>query len=107
MRTRFLLSSTLVAGALVYAAGNSESWPHWRGPNDDGMAGGDAPLRWSDTEHIAWKATVPGHGNSSPVVWGDRIFVTTAVPSGKPADPAAQPQQRSGPPQGGPPPDGH
>ena len=57
-------------------------WPHWRGPNDDGMARGDAPLHWSDKEHIAWKAAVPGRGFSSPVVWGDRIFVTTAVPTG-------------------------
>jgi len=45
------------------------------------MARGDAPLRWSDDEHIAWKATVPGRGHSSPVVWGDRIFLTTAVPT--------------------------
>jgi outer membrane protein assembly factor BamB len=46
------------------------------------MARGDAPLHWSDAEHIAWKAVVPGLGHSSPVVWGDRIFVTTAVPAG-------------------------
>ena len=46
------------------------------------MARGDAPLRWSDTERVAWKATVPGKGHSSPVVWGDRLFLTTAVPTG-------------------------
>ena len=45
------------------------------------MARGDAPLHWSDNEHIAWKATVPGLGHSSPVIWGDRIFLTTAVPT--------------------------
>ena len=56
-------------------------WPRWRGPFDSGLARGDAPLRWSATENIAWKATVPGRGHSSPVVWGDRIFVTTAVPT--------------------------
>ena len=44
------------------------------------MARGDAPLHWSDKEHIAWKATVPGRGFSSPVVWGNQIFLTTAVP---------------------------
>src|SRR5436190_22087223 len=49
------------------------------------MARGDAPLHWSDTENIAWKATVPGKGHSSPVVWGDRIFLTTAVPTGSAA----------------------
>jgi outer membrane protein assembly factor BamB len=45
------------------------------------MARGDAPLHWSNTEHIAWKAAIPGRGFSSPVVWGDRIFLTTAVPA--------------------------
>jgi outer membrane protein assembly factor BamB len=45
------------------------------------MGRGDPPLRWSDTEGIRWKASVPGRGLSSPVVWGDRIFLTTAVPT--------------------------
>ena len=69
----------LLWGACRAAAGDGD-WPHWRGPNDDGMARGDAPLHWSDKEHIAWKANVPGRGHSSPVIWGDRIFLTTAVP---------------------------
>lgn len=68
-------------------------WPHWRGPNHDGMARGDAPLHWSDTEHVAWKAEVPGRGLSSPVVSGDRVFVTTAVPTG-PAVAGALPEHR-------------
>ena len=72
----------LIALALVTAAAAADGdWPRWRGPGDDGMARGDAPLRWSDEDHIAWKATVPGRGFSSPVVWGDRIFLTTAVPA--------------------------
>src|SRR5579871_6636803 len=64
-------------------AASEGDWPHWRGPNDDGMARGDAPLHWSDDEHIAWKANIPGLGHSTPVVWGDRIFLTTAVPTGE------------------------
>jgi outer membrane protein assembly factor BamB len=72
-----------VAFALVSVAlAGDGDWPHWRGPNDDGMARGDAPLHWSDQEHIVWKAAVPGRGHSSPVVWADRIFLTTAVPIG-------------------------
>jgi outer membrane protein assembly factor BamB len=81
---RFLLSMYCAALLLVsfaIAADSPGDWPHWRGPNDDGVARGDAPLHWSDTEHIAWKAHVPGRGHSSPVVWGDRIFLTTAVPT--------------------------
>ena len=86
----------LVACAGVFAA--VDGWPHWRGPKDDGMAAGDAPLHWSDTEHIAWKVTVPGKGNSSPVVWDDRIFLTTAVPTGSaPPAPAAPAGRRGGP----------
>ena len=73
------LGTAIVLVAALNAAGGD--WPRWRGPNDDGMARGDAPLRWSDNEHIAWKATVPGRGFSTPVVWGDRIFLTTAVPA--------------------------
>jgi outer membrane protein assembly factor BamB len=61
-------------------AADPGQWPKWRGPGDDGMARTDAPLRWSDTQNIKWKATIPGRGHSSPVIWGDRIFVTTAIP---------------------------
>ena len=68
-----------VCGSTILATDGD--WAYWRGPNADGMARGDAPLRWSDTERIRWKVTVPGRGHSSPVVWGDRIFLTTAVPA--------------------------
>jgi outer membrane protein assembly factor BamB len=50
------------------------------------MARSDAPLHWSNSENIKWKATIPGRGHSSPVLWGDKIFVTTAVPVGPSAD---------------------
>src|SRR6266480_3772137 len=79
MRTRSLFF-TLPIAALAFAAA-PDGWPHWRGPNADGMARGDAPLHWTDKEHVAWKASVPGRGFSSPIVWGDRIFLTTAVPT--------------------------
>jgi outer membrane protein assembly factor BamB len=61
-------------------------WPKWRGPDDNGMARTEAPLHWSDTENIKWKAAIPGRGHSSPVLWGDRIFLTTAVPTAAPVD---------------------
>ena len=73
------------ASTVVVSAAQSD-WAYWRGPRADGMAIGAAPLRWSDTENIRWKAAVPGKGASSPVVWGDRLFLTSAVPvSGNPA----------------------
>ncbi len=84
---RGFLAALALVSASVAADGD---WPHWRGPNDDGMARGDAPLRWSDEEHIAWKAAVPGRGLSSPVVWGGKIFLTTAVPTGNAAEGAGR-----------------
>src|SRR5438876_11947005 len=97
MRTRYLLF-ILATAAPAFAAA-PDGWPHWRGPNDDGMARGDAPLHWSDTEHVAWKTPVPGKGHSSPVVWGDRIFLTTAVPTGNaPGAAPAAPPPPPGPP---------
>jgi len=70
-------------------AADPGQWPKWRGPDDNGMARTGAPLRWSDTGNIKWKATIPGRSHSSPVLWGDKIFVTTAVPT---ASAAAGPQ---------------
>jgi outer membrane protein assembly factor BamB len=54
-------------------------WPWWRGPALDGTsAERDGPTKWSTTENVVWKASVPGRGHSSPVVCGDRVFLTTA-----------------------------
>src|SRR5216683_269776 len=89
---RISLHVLLLAVCPLLQAADPGQWPKWRGPADDGMARSDAPLRWSDTENIKWKATIPGRGHSSPVVWGDRIFVTTAVPT-SPA-PAQAPRPR-------------
>lgn len=59
------------------------SWPGWRGPNASGVADDeDLPIRWSRTENIAWSAKLPGWGTSSPVVYEDRVFVTTQVDEG-------------------------
>ncbi|MFP6584928.1 MAG: PQQ-binding-like beta-propeller repeat protein [Candidatus Hydrogenedentota bacterium] len=64
---------------------DAENWPSWRGPTQNGLAAamGNPPLTWSETENIRWKVAIPGEGNSTPVVWGDKIFVTTAVRIGE------------------------
>jgi outer membrane protein assembly factor BamB len=57
----------------------AENWPGWRGTNGDGIAtGAAAPLRWSKTENVKWRTALPEAGNSTPVIWGDSIFVTQA-----------------------------
>ena len=63
-----------------------DSWGHWRGPSQTGVAAGAAPVRWSDSSNVVWKVEIPGRGHSSPVIWGDRIFITTAIPTGNKAD---------------------
>jgi outer membrane protein assembly factor BamB len=81
MRRIFTLSLTVFILYEAFPRAADGDWAYWRGPNATGVARGDAPLRWSDTDNIRWKATIPGRGFSSPVVWGARIFLTTAVPS--------------------------
>ncbi len=64
-------------------SGHDRNWPQWRGPRSTGEAPhGDPPVRWDDKTNIRWKAPLPGLGHATPVVWGDRIFVLTAVPAG-------------------------
>jgi outer membrane protein assembly factor BamB len=59
-------------------------WPRWRGPSGQGFASGSSyPDKWSATENVLWKVRVPGEGNSSPIVWGDRIFLTAAREGGR------------------------
>ena len=90
IRTSLLL---VLAYALVPAQASQHAhWPQWRGPFFSGMARGDAPTTWSDTSNVKWKTEIPGKGHSTPVVWGDRIFLTTAIPTGKPAAAAPTPE---------------
>jgi outer membrane protein assembly factor BamB len=73
-----------VLGALFIAAAlnpaHAGPWPAWHGPNGSGVSPEkDLPLRWSATENVRWKAPLPDRGNSSPIVWGSRVFITQAV----------------------------
>jgi outer membrane protein assembly factor BamB len=80
-RRRF---SALVLTLLMAASSRADNWPQWRGPSGQGYSD-DArvPLRWGDGENLLWKTKLPGAGNSSPVVWGDRVFLTAASSDGK------------------------
>src|SRR5215203_3137253 len=74
---RFTCTAVLVtAFSAVLAA---ENWPQWRGPGGQGVSTDRAlPTEWSATKNVLWKSELPP-GHSSPIVWGDRIFVTSAV----------------------------
>lgn len=77
-RSRLTAAAVVLSGALSLHAGN---WQMWRGRNNSGMAAGTAPTTWSADKNIKWTADIPGLGHSTPLVWDDRIFVTTAVPT--------------------------
>jgi outer membrane protein assembly factor BamB len=58
-------------------------WPRWRGPSGQGHVSGSGYVdTWSDTQNVLWKVAVPGSGNSSPIVWGDYLFLVTSYDGG-------------------------
>jgi outer membrane protein assembly factor BamB len=79
-----LLTAFLTTSIAVFAADppDAKQWPQFRGPGSTGVADDPAlPDKWSQTENVAWKTAIPGVGWSSPIIWGDRIFVTTVISS--------------------------
>jgi outer membrane protein assembly factor BamB len=81
---RIVAGSLLVflAGAVAVPAADGERfWPQWRGPLLTGAAPhADPPVSWSEKSNVKWKVEIPGNGSATPVIWGDTIFVLTAVP---------------------------
>jgi outer membrane protein assembly factor BamB len=77
---------TLLIGICNAAA--SDHWPQWRGPDGSGVADGEnLPDVWNATKNVLWKRDVPGRGWSSPIVWEDRVFLTTVVNLGESEEP--------------------
>ena len=89
----FLLGSHLLAAVATWfvvgtipspAAPAEQNWPNWRGPLANGVApAATPPLTWSETNNIKWKVPIPGVGQASPIIWDDRIFLLTAVNTGR------------------------
>jgi len=68
------------ASAADFPPGAENNWHQWRGPKADGSAPkADPPTKWDAKTNIAWKAELPGRGSATPIVWGDRMFVLTAI----------------------------
>ncbi len=92
MSRRFLWSvAVCLLPALVhaedFAAGRLDNWHQWRRPDATGTAPkGDPPITWDEKTNIKWKTPIPGKGSSTPIVWGDQVFVVTAVDTGRAAD---------------------
>ncbi len=97
MRNPFGLTLLLACGTATAADFENEkrtNWHHWRGPDADGSAPeADPPTKWDAATNIKWKAELPGKGSATPVVWGNRIFVLTAVKTDRVAKPEELPKR--------------
>jgi outer membrane protein assembly factor BamB len=86
-------AALLTLGGFLASAADTQpspldNWPQWRGPEATGMAPtADPPLRWDDHTNIKWKTALPGRGSSTPIVWGDQVFLLTVIDTGRAAKP--------------------
>jgi outer membrane protein assembly factor BamB len=92
------LASLLLAGssALAFAEADTVPWPQWRGPAGTGAAEGNPPVEWGEDHNIAWKVPLAGLGSSTPVVIGDRIYLTVAIDTGATPEGEVGDKDRSG-----------
>ncbi len=81
----FILLLTLSAAAQeTHQSGPEYYWGQWRGPLGTGVAPhANPPIEWSEAKNIRWKIALPGKGHSTPLAWGDRVYITTAIPYGE------------------------
>lgn len=91
-RVRFVSVLLTLASCMPLVGDDAQdrqnTWPEWRGPIATGFApNADPPTEWSESKNVAWKTRIPGLGHSSPIVWGDRVFLTSAVPIGAAMEP--------------------
>jgi outer membrane protein assembly factor BamB len=64
---------------IVLSTAQAANWPRFRGPNGAGVSTDkDVPVKWSDKENVLWKADLPGEGHSSPIIWGDKLFIESS-----------------------------
>ncbi|MEO8352120.1 MAG: PQQ-binding-like beta-propeller repeat protein [Chthoniobacteraceae bacterium] len=83
MKVPSILYATGCILILSFSATLAENWPRFRGPTGQGLSTDKVvPLTWNATENVAWKTEIPGESCSSPIVWEDRVFVTTATDDG-------------------------
>src|SRR5688572_29177052 len=90
------MRSTIPLLALLFVpplhAAEPSNWPQWRGPDANCFVKrGNPPISWDAKPNFRWKAPLPGKGSSTPIVWGDKVFVLSAVDTGRKADPADLP----------------
>jgi outer membrane protein assembly factor BamB len=71
--------TTAMAALLLHVGLRADNWPQWRGPSMNGLsAEKNLPIKWTHTDNIAWKLPLPAWSGSTPIVWGDRLFLSVA-----------------------------
>jgi outer membrane protein assembly factor BamB len=103
-----VLPVAITCSASGASSPDQQNWPQWRGPLANGISpAGSPPVTWSETSNVKWKVKLPGRGSATPIIWGNQIFIQTAIATGqKAAAPAAEaplPPPASGQSRGGPP----
>jgi len=88
----YAFAAFCLAFAVLYGSEDSSDqnmyWPQWRGPEGNGVAPqGDPPTEWTEEKNVRWKIEIPGEGHASPVVWGDKVYILTAIETDQAADP--------------------
>ena len=85
------LALSLAGQAVLADSAADRFWPQWRGPLATGFAPqADPPITWSETSNVKWKTPIPGEGSATPIVWDNRIFILSAIGTGrKPSAPVA------------------
>ena len=83
MKNRICVNAYLLLFALqqcVFGDSFTDNWHRWRGPNANGVSDSAIPpIKWSEDENVKWKVAIDGRGTSTPIIWGDKVFVLTAV----------------------------
>ena len=85
MKTSLTLGTALLCSALTSFAADfnkakADNWHQWRGPNATGSSTtAQPPVNWSEEKNIQWKIPIPGYGSASPIIWGDKVFILTAI----------------------------
>lgn len=90
-----LICGSAFAAAEEFATARMHNWHQWRGPDANGVAPtGDPPIEWDQTKNVKWIAEIPGHGKSTPIIWGHRVFLITAINTGKVVEGVPKPEDQ-------------
>ncbi|MBT5846287.1 MAG: hypothetical protein HOH86_06805, partial [Verrucomicrobiales bacterium] len=79
-----ILGLTFTTYAADFQKTKADNWHHWRGPSATGVSStAKPPTQWSEEKNIQWKVAIDGYGSAAPIIWGNKVFILTAINTGK------------------------